>query len=73
MEIQPGSTTLQMISAGLSGANPLLAPGILGITAVLAMAATYAHPALNPGEMSQSVDLTQDKNEKSQIRQTVNG
>jgi hypothetical protein len=30
----------------LMGANPLLAPGILALAGVLAIAATYHHPAL---------------------------
>jgi hypothetical protein len=34
--------------AALTGANPPLAPGILGAMAVIALAATYAHPALEP-------------------------
>ncbi len=49
LEIQPGSTTAQLIAAGLGGANPLLAPGILAVAAVLALAATYYHPALAAG------------------------
>lgn len=49
-EIQPGLSLLEKISAGLGGANPLLAPGILGIAAVLALAAVYAHPSLSGQE-----------------------
>lgn len=45
-EIQPGSTTGELVSAALGGANPLLAPGILALAAALALAATYYHPAL---------------------------
>lgn len=44
-EIHPGLSFFEKISAGLGGANPLLAPGILGIAAVLALTAAYAHPA----------------------------
>lgn len=46
LEIHPDLTTMQKIAAGLGGANPLLAPGILGIAALIALAATYYHPAL---------------------------
>jgi hypothetical protein len=34
------------IAAALTGANPPLAPGVLGAAAAVALAATYAHPAL---------------------------
>jgi hypothetical protein len=46
LEIQSGLTGFEKLSAGLGGANPLLAPGILGIAALLSIAATYGHPAL---------------------------
>lgn len=52
MEIQPGLTALEKLVAGLGGANPLLAPGILGIAALLSIAATYRHPALAPSRQS---------------------
>jgi hypothetical protein len=42
-EIQPNSTWTHLIWKGLSGANPLLAPGTLGVAALLALAATYKH------------------------------
>ena len=48
-EIMPGSTTGELVSAGLGGANPLLAPGVLALAAALGMAATYYHPALRKG------------------------
>jgi hypothetical protein len=47
LEVSPGSTIAQLISAALGGASPLLAPGILAVAAVLALAATYAYPALS--------------------------
>lgn len=46
LEIQPNIATGDLILKGLGGANPLLAPGILAFTALLALAAVYYHPAL---------------------------
>ena len=46
LEIHPNATFDQIVSGALGGANPLLAPGMLGLAAVLAIAATYYHPAL---------------------------
>jgi hypothetical protein len=46
LEVQPGSSIVQLVSAALGGSSPLLAPGILAVAAMLAMAATYYHPAL---------------------------
>ena len=46
LEIQPNATTSTLLWKALSGANPLLAPGILAFTALLALAASYYHPAL---------------------------
>jgi hypothetical protein len=40
-EIQPNLPTTDLVLKGLSGANPLLAPGILAVAAVIAVAATY--------------------------------
>lgn len=45
-EIHPNATTMTLIWNGFAGANPLLAPGILAFTAILALAATYYHPGL---------------------------
>jgi hypothetical protein len=42
-EIDPKATTSQVVLRGLSGGNPLLAPGVLAIAAVLALAATYRY------------------------------
>jgi hypothetical protein len=56
-EIQPSATTVALAAAGLGGANPLLAPGILTLAAVLAMAATYAHPALERSRASAAMDV----------------
>jgi hypothetical protein len=46
-EIQPNATTWQFIVATLEGANPVLAPGILTLGAVIGLAATYRHQALD--------------------------
>lgn len=45
-EIHPTVTLAQALPAVLGGAAPLLAPGILALAALLALAATYYHPAL---------------------------
>jgi len=49
-EINPNAPTREAVLGALGGANPLLAPGILSLAAMLAMAATYYHPALKKGE-----------------------
>jgi len=46
MEIQPNATIGELILATLEGANPVLAPGILVLGAVIGLAAMYQHPAL---------------------------
>src|SRR5581483_6032332 len=46
LETHPNSTTIELISASLGGADPLVAPGILAVRGILALAATYKHPAL---------------------------
>ncbi|MBI5563802.1 MAG: hypothetical protein HY870_02830 [Chloroflexi bacterium] len=46
LEIHPDATTGQILAGALGGASPFLAPGMLGLAAVLAVAATYYHPAL---------------------------
>ena len=42
-EIQPNSTLSHLMWKGLSGANPLLAPGTLAVAGLLSLAATYKH------------------------------
>ncbi len=44
-EIHPDSTTTELVLKGLGGANPLLAPGILAVAGVVAVAATYRYTA----------------------------
>jgi hypothetical protein len=46
MEIQPSATTWELVLATLEGANPVLAPGILMLGAVIGWAAVYQYPAL---------------------------
>lgn len=48
LEIRPNAAAGDVIMEALRGANPLLAPGILVLAAILAIAATYYHPALKP-------------------------
>ncbi|MEZ4671051.1 MAG: hypothetical protein R3E39_24365 [Anaerolineae bacterium] len=49
-EIQPTAAAGELIVKTLKGAAPLLAPGVLVFAALLALAATYAHPVLGPRE-----------------------
>lgn len=46
LEIQPTATFSERVLEALGGANPLLAPGMLALAGVLALAATYHHPVL---------------------------
>lgn len=46
LETKPNLAAAEMFWDSLRGAAPMLAPGILTLVAVLAIAATYAHPAL---------------------------
>jgi hypothetical protein len=46
LEIQPNEAISTALMHSLAGANPLLAPGVLALAAVLAIAATYYHPAM---------------------------
>ena len=42
-EVDPNATTSQLVWEGLGGGNPLLAPGILAVAGLLAVAATYRY------------------------------
>jgi hypothetical protein len=42
-EIQPNATLTRLVRKGLGGANPLLAPGILAVAGLLALAASYKY------------------------------
>jgi hypothetical protein len=46
LEIQPNAAAGQVLAETLTGAAPMLAPGMLAIAALLALAATYRHPGL---------------------------
>ena len=55
-ELHPNASTGDLLMGALDGANPLLAPGILALTATLAIAATYYHPALTKGREGRGVE-----------------
>ena len=46
LEIRPMATFGDVFWEALFGASPFLAPGVLGLAALLAAAATYRHPML---------------------------
>ncbi|MBI3242942.1 MAG: hypothetical protein HYZ49_11680 [Chloroflexi bacterium] len=46
LEIKPNAAVSATLWEALRGAAPLLAPGILALMALIAMAATYYHPVL---------------------------
>jgi len=46
-EIKPNAPMADVLVSAIAGGNPLLAPGTLAVAAVLALAATYYHPALS--------------------------
>jgi hypothetical protein len=46
LEIQSAAPSLEIFWGAITGANPLLAPGILALMAMIAIAATYYHPSL---------------------------
>lgn len=45
-EIRPAATFIDTVGKAIKGAAPLLAPGVLIFAALLALAATYYHPAI---------------------------
>ena len=51
-EVNPKAPAGEILLGALSGGNPLLAPGTLAAAAVLALAATYRHTALQSGDES---------------------
>lgn len=46
LEIRPSAELREVLWEGASGGNPLLAPGMVALAAVLAAAAAYRHPNL---------------------------
>jgi hypothetical protein len=56
MEIQPNATFQELALSMVEGANPVLAPGILALGAVIGWTAAYQHPALEqePGAVETS-------------------
>ncbi len=46
VEMRPNQSTIDSFLAALLGTAPILAPGMLGLAGVLALAATYYHPAM---------------------------
>jgi hypothetical protein len=50
LDLRPGAAWSDVWFEALRGAAPLLAPGILALAAIVAIAATYAHPALSRGQ-----------------------
>ena len=53
-ELNPGMAASRVWLGALGGANPLLAPGVLAVAAVLALAATYQHPALGAAKRDEA-------------------
>lgn len=51
-EIQPDLPIRDAVWKGLQGANPLLAPGILAMAAVLTLSATYRHEVTSSNEQT---------------------
>jgi hypothetical protein len=49
-EIRPNAALVDAILNGLKGASPLLAPGTLVFAALVALIATYRHPALGQSD-----------------------
>jgi len=46
-DIKPAAASLDLVLPALKGAAPLVAPGMLFLAAMLALAATYQHPELS--------------------------
>jgi hypothetical protein len=49
LEFRPNASVGDVWFEALRGGNPILAPGVLAMTGILALAATYRHPALEAG------------------------
>lgn len=70
VEIRPTATPSEVLLSALRGAAPLLAPGILALAGVIALAATYYHPAL--GNRADVPSPASDER-GAQARQAVGG
>lgn len=53
-EIAPRGSTMELLWKALEGGNPLLAPGVLAVAGVLAIAATFRHEIGSTSQLSQS-------------------
>ena len=69
LEVNPGLSLVQQAGAALGGANPLLAPGVLGMGAVMALAATYAIPAFASQSIEKKAAERKIELEDSAVRQ----
>ncbi|HYP40151.1 MAG TPA: hypothetical protein VEX13_07295 [Chloroflexia bacterium] len=58
-EVRPSAAVGDVLINTLKGANPLLAPGILVVAALVAVAATYYHPALGRQEQAEPLSKPQ--------------
>jgi uncharacterized membrane protein len=45
-EMRPNSTAINVLTASMMGAAPLLAPGLLALAGVLGITAVFYHPVL---------------------------
>jgi hypothetical protein len=63
LDMRPGSGIGDVWLPALQGAAPLLAPGILAVAALMAIAATYYHPALRqaPADHSDAARAVQEQ------------
>ncbi len=67
LEVSPNLGLVQRVLAALGGANPLLAPGVLAMAAVMAVAATYAHPALASSSIQEDLPAPTHRQEVSAL------
>jgi hypothetical protein len=56
-ETQPNADTLRLLRGGLTGGVPLLAPGILAVSAAVGLAATYSASARETREPATGIEL----------------
>ena len=53
-EIAPRASTMELLWKALEGGNPLLAPGVLAVAGILAIAATYRHEITSTPQRAES-------------------